>query len=117
MVLHTFRVGREVPVNLQIRTPDQITELRPKPVIADGQIEIPVACLERFVWHDGWMLVAFARWRLARAEIDAGLVGEKRDLSVEQRDVHLLAASRALARLKRQQNAKRRVNARRDVGQ
>ena len=78
------------------RLADGAAERAPLRVVADGDVHEAVLGAVGLVGRDRRVLVAAARGHAAGREVDAGVIGEQRNLAVEHRDVDVLAAAGAL---------------------
>src|SRR3989475_5119194 len=85
-------------------------------VVSAGQDHLPVARAERLVGHDIRVQVADALRRHARGEVVGILVGEERDLRVEQREIEMLPEARLRAMRERRADGDRGVHPGDDVG-
>src|SRR5262249_54015938 len=106
-------IGREALPEIQ--SSDR-AEFLPLLVVADGEYEVAVRGVERFVRHDARMPIAKTDRHAAAGEIVPRLIGEKRSDGVEHREIDLLPASGLLAREQRHAHAVRAEHARHDVG-
>src|SRR5688572_15537523 len=101
MVCDARRVRGEALVldeRLQSRNTTEALELR---VVADGQKELSVGRSEAVIRRDGRVAIANARRDLAGRQKHRRVIAQQRDDAVEQADVHLLTAARAVARVER----------------
>ena len=98
------------------RRADGATERAPLGVVADGDVHEAVPGPIGLVGRDRRVLIAATRRHAAGREVDAGVIGEQRDLPVEHRDVDVLAATGARARVQRDEDAGERVEAGDHVG-
>ena len=97
-VLDALAVGGEARVVGELGAAGRLAELAEEVVVAAGEDHLAVGGAERLVGHDVRMQVADALGRRARREVVGVLVGEQRDLRVEQREVEVLALARCRAR-------------------
>ena len=90
-------VRREPRVARELRTPGHLAEPRELRVVPDREHEVPVRRREGLVRDDGRVGVPEPAGRDARREEALGLVRERRDLDVEEREVHVLPLAGAVA--------------------
>ena len=89
------RIGREVGVVGQVRSPTTAQNRLELAVVADRQDDMAVLHRHHLIGGDVHMGVAHLEGRLARHEIIEVLVGQHGDLRIEQRHVDPLALARS----------------------
>src|SRR5882672_10447683 len=89
-VLHPLAVRGEARIVGELGTAGDLAELAVEIVVAAGEDHAPVLSPEGLIRNDVRMQVADALGRLAGGEVVGVLVGEERDLRIEQREIEML---------------------------
>ena len=108
-------VGAIARIVGQLRTPDDGAEHLPELLAAHGQRQVARARAEGLVGQERLVGGAHRLGEPAVGQVTADHGAEQRELSLEHRDVDGLAVARSLAGAKREEDAERRVHARRHV--
>ncbi|CAM5269357.1 hypothetical protein STANM309S_00684 [Streptomyces tanashiensis] len=111
------RVRGEAGVPGELRPAEPLAQGRELPVVAHGEDQRPVPCLEHLVRRDARVAVAHRARHDPGAEVRGGLVGERGEEGGEQGDLHPLALARALPVPQGGEHAEARVEAGDDVDQ
>ena len=111
------RVGGVVGIGGEVVEADDGAEFAELAVIADGDDDVAVGDRQHLVGRDVGMGVAHAGRRPARNQIVHVLVGEHRDLRIEQRHVDMLALAGRLGMAERGLDGDDRIEAGENVGE
>ena len=109
-------IGGEIADRRQVVEADDGAELLELAVIADGEDEMAVAHRQHLVGRDVRMRIAHLHRRIAGHQIVEVLVGEHRDLGIEQRHVDVLALAGRFGVAQRRLDGDDRIEAGEDVG-
>ena len=83
-IFHPFFHRRETLIREEMIEPSQLAESLPESLIPAGDDDVPVTGLEGFIRSDARMLVSQSLWTLAGGKVDTRLIGQKRDLAIQQ---------------------------------
>src|SRR5216684_1155570 len=115
-VLDALAVRCEARIGGELGAAGDLAEFAVEIVVAAGEDDAAVLGAERLIRSDVRVQVADPRGRLAGGEVVGVLVGEKRDLRVEEREIEMLPGPALRAVRKRRTYRDRSVHAGDDVG-